>query len=34
MSTAIQVVANGNKEMKLMMSFMTKEEKAVRNAFR
>ena len=34
MSAAIQVVANGNKEMKLMMSFMTKEEKAVRNAFR
>ena len=34
MSSAISVVAGSNKSIKLMMSFMTKDEKAVKSAFR
>ena len=34
MAHAISVVAGQNREMKLMMSFMIKDEKQVRSAFR
>jgi Icc-related predicted phosphoesterase len=34
MSKAIQVLANGNKDIKLLMSFMTRDEKQVKSAFK
>ena len=34
MSKAIQVLANGNKDIKLLMSFMKRDENQVKNAFK
>ena len=34
MSKAIQVLAGGNKDIRLLMSFMIRDEKTVKSAFK